>query len=83
MGLIDDAKRLVQPGIGTHCDFCTGSPISGHFDGCPLLSMGAILEVLEAAERFVAAEVTDDRDANRVERLAAINALVAAMRGLA
>lgn len=45
-----DAARALAGAIGMQCDFCTGSPISGHFEGCPLLSLPKIVAALEAAE---------------------------------
>jgi hypothetical protein len=47
MSLIDDARQLAQHGIGMHCDACTGSPLSGHIYGCPMLAMPKILAALE------------------------------------
>lgn len=63
MTLLDDARRLAAPGINLHCDFCTGSPIGGHFAGCPILAAPRIVAALEAAEQLTAppidAEPTD------------------------
>lgn len=50
--LLDDARQLAQPGIGLYCDACTGSPESGHFPGCPMLSLPKIVAVLEVVERL-------------------------------
>ncbi len=48
MALVDDARRLLD--IGVQCDACTGSPLSGHLDGCP---MPRVVAALEAAQRLV------------------------------
>lgn len=53
---LEAAKRLADASIGVHCDFCTGSPISGHFEDCPLFAVPQIVAALEAAERMAAVE---------------------------
>ena len=45
------AKRMTAA-IAEHCDFCTGSPTSGHFGGCPMLAMTRIVAALEAAQEW-------------------------------
>jgi hypothetical protein len=38
-----EAAERVSDKIGSYCDFCTGSPDSGHFDGCPIQALVAAL----------------------------------------
>jgi hypothetical protein len=55
VNLLDDARAMMGP-ISVHCYFCTGSEISGHFDGCPALTtLPRIVAALEAAERLLKA----------------------------
>jgi hypothetical protein len=55
VNLLDDARAMMGP-ISVHCYFCTGSEISGHFDGCPALTtLPRIVAALEAAERMLKA----------------------------
>ena len=44
---LSKARDMADLSIGTYCDFCAGSPISGHFEGCPILAMPKIVRVLE------------------------------------
>lgn len=93
MSPLDAVRRLADSGIGLHCDFCTGSPISGHFEGCPILGMPKIVAALEAAERWCAAETAVKEEQARAdmpeyipsllfyERVKATIALVAALKG--
>lgn len=64
MTLLDDARQLARSGIGMYCDACTGSPESGHFDQCPMLSLPKIVAALEVADqmeaRFTVGSFLDD-----------------------
>jgi hypothetical protein len=47
---LEAARAMDATQISMHCDYCTGSPVSGHFDVCPMLQMPAIVAALEAAD---------------------------------
>ena len=87
--MLDDMERMAQPGIASYCDFCTGSPVSRHFEGCPLLAIPKIVAVLEAVERVMTPRQYDERDEFvgvpadqvRVVDAVAYDALRAAMQG--
>lgn len=51
-------KALAEHGISMHCDFCTGSTLSGHLDGCPLLAMPRIVALVRAVERLEAVGIS-------------------------
>ena len=82
MTLLDDVKAMMGP-ISVHCYLCTGSEISGHFDGCPIeTTMPKIVAALEAAERFVDLVATNEPRWKAVtEYDLRLKALVAALRG--
>lgn len=82
MSPLDAARELSTSLIGTQCDFCTGSEISGHFDGCPMLIMPSIVAALEAAEAVVFRAYHPDTDRpNRRGYTAELRALAAALKG--
>jgi hypothetical protein len=87
MSPLDDARKLARPDIGMHCDFCTGSPESGHFDGCPMLALPRIVAVLEAAERVLDRRLPPSKqiislpDDVRLVSTEALYALYAALKG--
>lgn len=78
MSLLDDARQMVKPGIGLHCDFCTGSPKSGHLEGCPVLSMPRFVAALEAAEKIA---YEHEHPTHPDDLWLGIRALVAALKG--
>jgi hypothetical protein len=39
-----EAANGLDDQIRVYCDFCTGSPISGHFEGCPIRATVAALK---------------------------------------
>jgi hypothetical protein len=51
-----DAAKAIGTEIGSQCDACTGSPISGHFNECPILAMPAIVEVLTLVNTLMVSE---------------------------
>lgn len=58
---LDAARQLAEGGIGAYCDACTGSPESGHFPGCPMLSLPEIVAALEEYEALKRALLTETR----------------------
>jgi hypothetical protein len=78
MSLLDDARQMLGP-IRVYCYYCTGSEISGHFEGCPATTvLPRLVAVVEAAEDAIESwEATRDGAPDYAE----MSALRRALRG--